>query len=64
MLLWDEYFIYRNINLQGNEKRKQRLFGINERLFYCSNVVEKCVTYATREEKRQLIDEVVSFGDG
>jgi hypothetical protein len=29
-----------------------------------SNVVEKCVTYASREEKRQLIDEVVSFGDG
>jgi len=26
--------------------------------------VEKCVTYATRDEKRQLIDEVVSFGDG
>jgi pumilio RNA-binding family len=31
---------------------------------FASNVVEKCVTYATREEKRQLIDEVVSFGDG
>jgi len=27
-------------------------------------VVEKCVTYATRDEKRQRIDEVVSFGDG
>jgi len=26
--------------------------------------VEKCVTYASRDEKRQLIDEVVSFGDG
>jgi len=30
----------------------------------CSNVVEKCVTYASRDERRQLIDEVVSFGDG
>jgi len=29
-----------------------------------SNVVEKCVTYASRDERRQLIDEVVSFGDG
>jgi len=35
-----------------------------KKIFFSSNVVEKCVTYATREEKRQLIDEVVSFGDG
>jgi len=46
--------------LQGKEKR----FFLIKTVFVCSNVVEKCVTYATREEKRQLIDEVVSFGDG
>jgi hypothetical protein len=30
--------------------------------FFSSNVVEKCVTYASRDERRQLIDEVISTG--
>jgi len=43
-------------------EKEQRKFILKKKSF--SNVVEKCVTYASRDEKRQLIDEVVSFGDG
>jgi hypothetical protein len=46
------------------EKKKKSLFKTNLLFLFFSNVVEKCVTYASRDEKRQLIDEVVSFGDG
>lgn len=31
---------------------------------FASNVVEKCVTHATRAERAYLIDEVCSFNDG
>ena len=30
---------------------------------FASNVVEKCVTHATRAERAVLIDEVISFND-
>lgn len=30
----------------------------------CSNVVEKCVTHASRTERAMLIDEVCSMNDG
>lgn len=33
-------------------------------LFHCSNVVEKCVTHASRTERAMLIDEVCTMNDG
>lgn len=33
-------------------------------LFLCSNVVEKCVTHASRTERAVLIDEVCTMNDG
>jgi hypothetical protein len=48
--------------LQGKKKINKEI--LKNQSFHFSNVVEKCVTYSSREEKRQLIDEVVSFGDG
>ena len=63
MLLWVVFFNYLSINLPGKSPMalEQRII---EMICSISNVVEKCVTHASRDERRQLIDEIISFGDG
>lgn len=64
--LWVEYCNYLNINLPGKNHEHAQMCseGMNEMILFISNVVEKCVTHATRDERRQLIDEIISSGDG
>lgn len=53
----------------ANEDKSRLIAGIRGKVLplsqhkFASNVVEKCVTHANRQERAMLIDEVCGFND-
>lgn len=72
MSLQDQYgnYVIQHVLEHGKPEDKAVLIaGVRGKVLtlsqhkFASNVVEKCVTHATRAEKAQLIEEVCNFND-
>ena len=70
VLIADFFFLFFFFTEHGKPEDKSRIVAavrgkvlqLSQHKF-ASNVVEKCVTHATRAERAVLIDEVISFND-
>lgn len=69
-LIQDQYgnYVVQHILEHGKPEDKTKIVGIvrgkvctYSQHKFASNVVEKCVTYATRQDKTLLIDEVTAY---